>query len=341
MTMSDLKGLKALFIGGTGVISSACSRRAVELGADLHLLNRNVSSTRPIPDEATVITADVRDADQTRAALKDQEFDVVVNFLNFTPEHVARDIDLFTGRTRQYVFISSAATYQRPPGHLPLVESAPLGNPHSAYGRDKIACEELLGRAHHEERFPVTIVRPSHTYDRTAVPFDGGWTAVDRMRRGKEVLVHGDGTSLWTLTHHTDFARAFTGLLGNPAAVGETFHITSDEVLSWDQIYLIVAEAVGVEPRLVHVPSDAVAAADPRWGEELLGDKAHSMVFDNSKIRRIVPGFTAEIPFSEGAREIVAWYDADPGRRVVDARLNALMDRLIDAHRPGTPPPVG
>ncbi|GAA4055070.1 NAD-dependent epimerase/dehydratase family protein [Actinomadura miaoliensis] len=335
MTASDLKDLKILFIGGTGVISSACSRRAVELGADLYLLNRNVSSVRPVPDQATVITADVRDTEQVRAALKGREFDVVVNFLNFTPEHVASDIDVFTGRTRQYVFISSAATYQRPPSRLPVVESAQLHNPNSAYARNKIACEELLGRAHHQERFPVTIVRPSHTYDRTAVPFDGGWTVVDRMRRGKEVLVHGDGTSLWTLTHHTDFARGFTGLLAHPAAIGQAFHITSDEVLSWDQIYLSVAEAAGVEePRLVHVPSDAIAAADPRWGEELLGDKAHSMTFDNSKIRGIVPGFAASVPFAQGAREIIAWHDADPRRRVIDTRLNALMDRLIDAHRP-------
>ncbi|MGW6239117.1 NAD-dependent epimerase/dehydratase family protein [Streptomyces sp. NPDC055094] len=336
MTQSRLERLKVLFIGGTGVISSACSRRAAELGADLHLLNRSVSSARPVPDGATVITADIRDTDRTRTALKSQEFDVVVDFLSFTTEHVASAVELFGGRTGQYVFIGSAAAYQRPPGLLPLPETAPLHNPHSAYARDKIACEELLGRVYEEGRLPVTVVRPSHTYDRTAVPFDGGWTAVERMRRGQEVLVHGDGTSLWTLTHHTDFARGFVGLLGHPEALGETFHITSDEVLSWDRIYRTVAEAAGVEPRLVHVPSDAIAAADPQWGEALLGDKAHSMVFDNDKIRRVVPEFTASIPFSEGAREIVEWHDEDPSRRVVDARLDALMDRLIDAHRPHT-----
>ncbi|NEC17696.1 NAD-dependent epimerase/dehydratase family protein [Streptomyces parvus] len=333
MSFDLLQGRKVLFIGGTGVISSACALRAAELGADLHLLNRNVSSVRPAPEGATVISADVRDTDGVRAALKGQEFDVVVSFLGFTPDQVAHDIELFGGRTGQYVFISSASTYRKP-APLPVVESVPLENPNSAYARDKIACEELLGRAHHEQRLPVTVVRPSHTYDRTAPPFDGGWTVVERMRQGKEVLVHGDGTSLWTLTHHTDFALGFTGLLGHPEALGETFHITGDEVLSWDQIYRCVADAAGVEPRLVHVPSDAIAAHDTGWGESLVGDKAHSMIFDNTKIRRLVPEFTASIPFSQGAREIVAWHEEDPARRVVDTRIDALMDRLIDAHRP-------
>ncbi|WP_411120121.1 NAD-dependent epimerase/dehydratase family protein [Streptomyces sp. 058-1L] len=334
MSSNGLQGRKVLFIGGTGVISSACSRRAAELGADLYLLNRNVSSVRPAPEGATLLSADVRDADGVRAALKGQEFDVVVSFLGFTAEQVARDIELFGGRTGQYVFISSASTYRKPTARLPVAESVPLENPNSAYARDKIACEELLGRAHHEQRLPVTVVRPSHTYDRTALPFDGGWTVVERMRQGKEVLVHGDGTSLWTLTHHTDFALGFTGLLGNPEALGETFHITGDEVLSWDQIYRSVADAAGVEPRLVHVPSDAIAAQDTKWGESLIGDKAHSMIFDNTKVRRLVPEFAASIPFSQGAREIVAWHDEDPARRVVDTRIDAVMDRLIETHRP-------
>ncbi|MFJ9213288.1 NAD-dependent epimerase/dehydratase family protein [Streptomyces sp. NPDC102264] len=226
MTVSRLQGRKVLFIGGTGRISSACSRRAVELGADLYLLNRNKSSARPAPDGATVITADVRDTHQVRAALKGREFDVVVNFLRFTAGHVAFDADLFGGRTGQYVFISSASTYQKPPARLPLLESAPVHNPHSAYARDKIACEELLGRAHEEQRLPVTVVRPPHTYDHTAFPFpiSGSYTVVERMRQRKEVMVHGDGTSLWTLTHHTDFALGFTGLLGNPAATDNRTH---------------------------------------------------------------------------------------------------------------------
>ncbi|MFF6981378.1 NAD-dependent epimerase/dehydratase family protein [Streptomyces sp. NPDC008343] len=335
MTTNHLKGRRVLFIGGTGVISSACAGRAAELGADLHLLNRSVSAARPVPDGATVITADVRDGDQVREALQGREFDVVVDFLGFTTEQVAQSVGLFGGRTGQYMFIGTAAAYHRPPARVPVPETARLHNPHSAYARNKIACEELLARAREEQGFPVTVVRPSHTYDRTAVPFDGGWTAVERMRQGKEVMVHGDGTSLWTLTHHTDFALGFTGLIGHPGALGETFHITGDEVLSWDAIYRIMAGAAGVdEPRLVHVPSDAIAAADPAWGEELLGDKAHSMVFDNAKIRRLVPEFTSSVPFAQGAREIVAWHDEDPARRVVDARREALMERLIEAHRP-------
>ncbi|MEU8828064.1 NAD-dependent epimerase/dehydratase family protein [Streptomyces sp. NPDC048636] len=329
-----MNALKVLFIGGTGVISSACAQRAAELGADLYLLNRNSSSLRGVPSGAHTLTADARDPESVRAAVHGHDFDVVVNFLNFTTDHVQADIDLFTGRTGQYVFISSAATYQTPPSRLPIVESTPLRNPFSAYARNKILCEERLTRAYRERGFPVTVVRPSHTYDRTAVPFDGGWTVVDRMRRGQEVMVHGDGTSLWTLTHHTDFARAFTGLLGHRETIGDTFHITGDEALTWNQIYLTMAEAAGVEPRLVHIPSDAIAAADSRWGEELLGDKTHSMVFDNSKIRTIVPDFTARIPFSQGAREIVAWYDEDPGRQTVDHRINALTDKLIEAYRP-------
>ncbi|MGW1987521.1 NAD-dependent epimerase/dehydratase family protein [Streptomyces collinus] len=335
MATHRIEDLSVLFIGGTGVISSACSRRAVDLGADVHLLNRSASTVRPIPDGAELIRADVRDGDQVREALGNREFDVVVDFLGFTTEQVARSVDLFRGRTGQYVFISTAAAYLRPPAQVPVPETARLHNPHSAYARDKIACEELLSRARQEHGFPVTVVRPSHTYDRTAVPFDGGWAVVERMRRGKEVMVHGDGTSLWTLTHHTDFALGLTGLLGHPGALGETFHITSDEVLSWDAIHRIVAEAAGVaEPRLVHVPSHAIAAADPAWGEALLGDKSHSMVFDNTKIRSLVPEFTASVPFAQGAREIVAWHDEDPRRRVLDSRREALMERLIETHRP-------
>ncbi|MFG2196662.1 NAD-dependent epimerase/dehydratase family protein [Streptomyces sp. NPDC048639] len=330
-----MHNLKVLFIGGTGVISAACAQRAAESGADVHLLNRNSTSHRKTPSGARMLTADVRDAESMRAAVRGHDFDVVVNFLNFTTAHVQADIDLFSGRTGQYVFISSAAVYRTPPGRLPIVESTPLRNPHSAYARNKILCEDLLIRAYREWEFPVTVVRPSHTYDHTAVPFDGGWTVVDRMRRGQEILVHGDGTSLWTLTHHTDFANGFAGLLGNRAALGEAFHITGHEVLTWNQIYGAMAEAAGVEPRLVHLPSDAIAAADRRWGEELLGDKAHSKIFDNAKIRGIVPDFVARVPFSQGAREIVSWYDEDPRRQTIDTRINALTDRLIEAYRPG------
>jgi nucleoside-diphosphate-sugar epimerase len=319
---------RVLFIGGTGVISTACVHQAVEQGFDVSVLNRGATSARSIPDEVRVLTADVYDAESVAAALGDEEFDVVADFMAFTPVHIQADLDRFSGNVGQFVFISSASAYQTPPGRLPVLESTPLRNPHWQYSRDKIACEDLLTRAYREDAFPVTVVRPSHTYDHTLVPFDGGWTVVDRMRRGAPVIVHGDGTSLWTLTHHTDFARAFVGLLGNPRMVGDTFHITSDEALPWDQVAGILAAAAGVEPRVVHVPSDAVAAADAEWGAGLLGDKAHSMVFDNTKVKRAVPGWTATVPFVQGAREIVEWHDADVSRRTVDAAMDAVMDRL-------------
>jgi nucleoside-diphosphate-sugar epimerase len=325
--------LRVLFIGGTGVISSASTRLAVERGLDVTVLNRGSSSTRALPDGAELVQADVRDPASVRAALGDREFDAVVDWVAFTPEHVATDVELFTGRTGQYVFISSASAYQTPPERLPVTESTPLRNPYWQYSRDKIACEDLLVRAYRDSGFPATVVRPSHTYDRTLIPLDGGWTAIERMRQGKEVVVHGDGTSLWTLTHHEDFARGFVPLLGHPRTLGEAFHITSDDVLTWNQIVRALATAAGVEPRVVHVPSDAIAAADPEWGAGLLGDKAHSMVFDTTKLRRVVPDFEATIPFEQGAREIVAWHDADPARRQVDERMDRVMDELVARFR--------
>jgi nucleoside-diphosphate-sugar epimerase len=324
----------ALFIGGTGVISSACTREALDAGLEVTVLNRGRSRTHTPPEGADVLTADVRDASAVRAAVGDREFDVVADFLSFTPDHVQQQLDQFAGRTGQYLFISSASAYQTPPARLPITESTPLRNPFWTYSRNKIACEDLLVDKYRQEGLPMTIVRPSHTYDPTLPPFGGGWTVVERMRQGREVVVHGDGTSLWTITHHTDFARAFVALLGRREAIGEAFHITSDESPTWNQIYRDVAEAAGVEPRLVHVPSDAVAAADEDLGASLLGDKAHSMVFDNSKIRSIAPTWSARVPFRQGAREIVDWHDADPARRVVDDRLDALYDRLVEAHRP-------
>jgi nucleoside-diphosphate-sugar epimerase len=328
--------LKVLFIGGSGVISSACSALAVERGIDLSVLNRGKTATRPLPPEARSLHADIRDPASVRAAIGGQDFDAVVDWLAFTPEHVRSGLDLFRGRTGQYVFISSASVYQTPPARVPVVESTPLRNPFWQYSRDKIACEDVLVAAYRDEGFPMTIVRPTHTYDRTMVPLHGGWTVLGRMRQGKEVVVHGDGTSLWTLTHHADFARGFVPLLGHPRTVGEAFHITSDDTPTWDQIATGLAAALGVEARIVHVPSDAIAAADPDWGAGLLGDKAHSMVFDNSKLRRVVPDYVATIPFEQGAREIVAWYDEDPARQRVDARLDAVMDRLVEAYRPRT-----
>lgn len=324
---------RLLVIGGTGVISSAVTRLAVERGLDVTVLNRGSSATRPLPDGAEVVQADVRDPASVRAALGDREFDSVVDWVAFTPEHVQTDVDLFAGRTGQYVFISSASAYQTPPERLPVTESTPLRNPFWQYSRDKIACEDLLVREYRDSGFPATVIRPSHTYDRTLVPLDGGWTALERMRQGREVVVHGDGTSLWTLTHHEDFARGLVPLLGDPRTLGEAFHITSDDVLTWDQIVRALATAAGVEPRIVHVPSDAIAAADPEWGAGLLGDKAHSMVFDTTKLRRLVPEFATTIRFEQGAREIVDWFDADPARRVVDARLDAVMDDLVARFR--------
>lgn len=329
-----MSALKVLFVGGTGIISSAVTRLAVERGIDLHLLSRG-TSTRPVPDGVTQLRGDTGDPDSVRAALGDREFDAVVDWVAFTPDHVRRDLDLFTGRTGQYVFISSASAYQTPPERLPVTESTPLRNPFWQYSRNKIACEDLLVAAYRDRGFPVTIVRPSHTYDRTSLPFEGGWTVIERMRQGREIVVHGDGTSLWTLTHHEDFARGFVPLLGHPRALGDAFQITSDEVLTWNQIARILGDAAGVEPRIVHVPSDAIAAVDADWGAGLLGDKAHSMVFDNTKLRRLVPDFVATIPYEVGARQIIDWHDADPARRVVDARIDGLIDDLVARFRVG------
>jgi nucleoside-diphosphate-sugar epimerase len=322
---------KVLFIGGTGIISSACSALAVERGIDLHVLNRGTTSSRPLPEGATLLQGDIRDPGSARAAVGDREFDAVVDWVAFTPDHVRTDLDLFRGRTGQYVFISSASAYQTPAERLPITESTPLRNPFWEYSRNKIACEDVLVQAYREEGFPATIIRPSHTYDRTLVPFDGGWTAVERMRQGRPVVVHGDGSSLWTLTHHTDFARGLVPLLGNPRTLGEAFTITGDDVLTWDQIARTLATAAGVrDARIVHVPSDVIAAEDPEWGASLLGDKTHSSVFGTSKLRSLVPDFTTTVRFEQGAREIVEWHDADPARRVVDERMDALMDRLVE-----------
>ncbi|UQN09086.1 SDR family oxidoreductase [Deinococcus sp. QL22] len=328
--------MNVLFIGGTGIISSACSELALAQGIELFLLNRGESS-RPVPDGATVLHGDIRDPASVQAALGDLTFDVVVNWVAFTPEHIETDLKLFAGRTRQYVFISSASAYQKPLGHLPITESTPLHNPFWQYSRDKIACEDRLTRAYREDGFPATIVRPSHTYDRTLLPMDGGWTVVDRMRRGKPVIVHGDGTSLWTLTHHRDFAVGFVGLLDRPAVIGEAVQITGDEWLTWNQIFELVARAAGAEAKIVHVPSEMIAAFAPDWGAGLLGDKAHSVVFDNSKIKRLVPEFRATIPYARGVQEVLAWYDANPAHQVVDAKLDGLMDEMIGQVQRVTP----
>lgn len=320
--------MKVLFIGGTGVISSACSRLAVERGIDLYLLNRG-QSVRSVPDSVKILNADIRDKDSARVALGTLDYDAVVNWIGFVPEHIETDLDLFRGRIGQYVFISSASVYQTPPENLPITEETPLSNPFWQYSRDKIACEERVMRAYEEEGFPATIVRPSHTYDRSNFPLKGRYTPIDRMRKGKKIIVHGDGTSLWTLTHNSDFARGFLPLLGDDRAIGEAFHITTDTVLSWNQIYKLAAKAAGTTANFVHIPSDVIAKYDAEWGCDLLGDKMHSMIFDNSKIKRLVPDFSAPILFSQGIEEIIAWHDADPARQVVDGQLDRLMDKII------------
>jgi nucleoside-diphosphate-sugar epimerase len=325
-----MPGLRVLFIGGSGVISSACSWLAVESGIDLYVLNRGASAAvRPLPAEVTALRGDIRDPDSVRQAIGRRDFDAVVDWLAFTPAHVRAGIELFRERTGQYVFISSASAYQTPPARLPVTESTPLRNPVWEYSRDKIACEDVLVSAYRQEGFPATIVRPSHTYDKTSVPFDGGWTVLGRMLQGKPIVVHGDGTSLWTLTHHRDFARGFVPLLGHPRTIGDAFHITSDDVLSWNQIAETLAAAAGVKADIVHVPSDLIAAVHSDWGDSLLGDKAHSMVFDNAKLRGVVPDFRPVIPFEHGAREIVGWHAEDPSRQRVDPRIDAAMDELV------------
>ena len=328
--------MRVLFIGGTGVISSACSQLAIERGIELYLFNRG-ESQRALPQGARVLQGDIRNIASAKSALEKHTFDAVVDWIGFFPEHVQTDIELFRGRTAQYIFISSASVYQTPPASLPVTESTPLDNPYWDYSRAKIACEDLLMQAYRAEKFPMTIVRPAHTYDQTMLPVTGRYTVVNRMRQGKKVIVHGDGASLWTLTHHRDFAKGFVGLLGNSHAIGNAFHITSDEVLTWNQIYEIIAQAAGVQAQIVHVPSDTINRFDPTWGAGLLGDKSHSMIFDNTKIKRAVPDYVAAIPFSRGAQEILAWFNADPARQVIDSRIDQLMDHIIAAQETVAP----
>ena len=296
--------MKVLFIGGTGVISAACADLALQRGIDLYLLNRG-QTERPAADGASIILGDIYDP-AIGETLAGHSWDAVVDWIAFKPEAVQRDIDLFRGRTGQYIFISSASVYQTPPSNLPVKESTLLDNPYWAYSRDKIACEELLVRAYRDEQFPMTIIRPSHTYDATKIPLLGGYTTLRRMIEGEKVVVFGDGTSLWTLTHNKDFAKGFVPLLGNARAAGEAFHITSDEWLNWNQIYELFGQALGVKPRLVHVPSELIAAYDKEIGAGLLGDKSNSMIFDNSKIKSLVPDFVCSIPYAQGAQEIAA-----------------------------------
>ncbi|MFN8470042.1 MAG: SDR family oxidoreductase [Caldilineaceae bacterium] len=330
--------MRVLFVGGTGFISTSVSWLAVERGMELYLLNRGRREAErglAAPPGSKSLVADIHDPAGMQRALEGMDFDVVVDWIAYTPEDIERDLQVFGGRTKQFVFISSASAYQKPPAHYLITESTPLANPHWQYSRDKIACEERLLRAYREEGFPVTIVRPSLTYDPNFPIAIGGWgcyTLADRLLKGEPIIVHGDGSSLWVVTHAEDFGRAFLGLLGNERAVGHAFHITSDEVLTWDQIYRTIADALGVEPKIVHISSDFIASVAPGLAGGLLGDKTWSAVFDNSKIKAWVPGWQAVIPFREGSRRTVAWFGADEKRRRIDAEVNAQMDRILAAY---------
>ena len=330
--------MRVLFIGGTGIISTACTHLAAQRGIDLTLATRGRRASA-LPESVKTLTIDMADPAAAQA-LAAQQFDVVVDWIAFTPEQIERDLDLFRGRTGQYIFISSASAYQKPTRQYLITESTPLANPFWQYSRDKIACEDRLMRAYREDDFPITIVRPSLTYGDTQFAlainsWERSYTAVDRMRRGKKVIVPGDGSSLWVITHNSDFAKGLVGLLGHTQAIGHAFHITSDEVMTWDQYYGIVAEAAGVEAEIIHMPTDFIGACFPDKLGGLKGDKAVSVVFDNSKIKRFVPGFCATVPFAEGVRRTMAWFDADPARRQIDDAANARWDRLIAAYQQG------
>ncbi len=326
--------MKVLFIGGTGNISGACTRLASQKGVEVFVLNRGNSKSK-ISQGVKTISADIRNTKEVKNAIKDYYFDVVVNFIAFTPEDIQNDHEIFRNKTDQYIFISSASAYQKPISHPVITESTPLKNPYWQYSRDKIACEDLLNKLYREHDFPITIVRPSLTYE-TVIPASiGSWddfTIIDRIRRGKKIIVHGDGTSLWTITHSMDFAKGFVGLLGHQQAIGHAFHITSDEILTWNQIYEAIALAAGSKANVVHIPSDFIARIDDVQTGNLLGDKAHSVIFDNSKIKSFVPGFKATISFKDGIRKTVNWFEEDASRMIIKEDINIFMDKVIDAY---------
>ena len=329
--------MKVLFIGGTGLISTACTQLAVERGIEMFLLNRGKSRTDEVPEGVTVLTANARQRDSVAGAIEGHKFDVVVNWINFTLPHVEQDIALFDGKVGQYIFISTASVYQKPPSDYLITESAPLVNAHWQYSRDKAACEERLIQQNRQSGFPVTIVRPSLTYGRSLIPLCVGswsmpWTVIDRMLHGRKIIVPGDGTSLWQATWNGDFAKGLVGLLGNQRAIGHAFHITTDEVLNWNQIYQEAGHAVGVEPDIIHVPSDLICAHIPGEEGNLWGDKAWSLVLDNSKIKRFVPGFVCTTTWAQGVRKAIGWFQADPGRQAIDAEANKALDKIIAAY---------
>lgn len=335
--------MKILYIGGTGLISSACSDLAATRGHELFLLNRSTTTKYAVPEGATVLQADVYgDEAQVAALLADHHFDAVVDYIAYTVPDIERDLRLFQGKTGQFVFISSASAYQKPPQNYFITEQTPLENPFWEYSRNKIACEDRLMQAYRDEGFPVTIIRPSHTYGPTDFPFGvtswaHPWTIIDRMKRGQKVIIPGDGTSLWVLTWNTDFAKGLVGLLGNPKATGEAFTITSDQALSWDQIHLEAYRALGLEPNLVHIPSDLIAMYWPDAVGSLIGDKSNSVVFDNTKIKRFVPDFTCDVDWAEGLHRCLAWFEAHPNYQTVDEQLNGLWDEIIQSYERAYP----
>lgn len=332
----EVNMMRALFIGGTGTISKAVSHLAIEKGWELFLLNRG-NRPQAVPDGAHVLQADISDTDRVREVIRGLDFDTVVDFIAFVPEHVERDIALFSGNTRQYIFISSASAYQKPLPHYRITESTPLANPYWEYSRNKIACEERLISEYRANGFPVTIVRPSHTYSETSIPLaihgKNSWSVIHRMLEGKPVLIHGDGTSLWTLTHSADFAKAFTGLMGNPAAIAQAFQITSDEALTWDQIYDRIGAALNVKVKKFHVASDFLIGCDPAYEGPLTGDKSASVVFDNTKIKQLVPEYTASIRFDQGVRLSIQYYMDHPELQIPDPYFDSFCDRIIAAQK--------
>ena len=328
--------MKALLIGGTGTISSGISRKLCELGWELYLLNRGTRNDRVCPG-AKVLTGDINmEEDQVAKLVAEMDFDVVVDFIAFVPEQLERIVRLFSGKTRQFIFISSASAYQKPLNHYRITESTPLSNPLWEYSRNKIACENYLMGEYRKTGFPCTIIRPSHTYDDRYLPVavhgrKGAWQVIDRILKGKPVIVHGDGSSLWTLTHSDDFAKAFCGIMGNPLAIGETFNITSDESLTWNQIYDRIGAALGKEVIKYHVATDFLSACDPEYIGTLAGDKSNTVVFDNAKIKRLVPEYIATIGFDEGARRCVRYLLDNPIAQVPDPDFDAFCDRIVYA----------
>lgn len=326
---------EALFIGGTGTISSAITA-ALAAGDqwDLTLLNRG-SRKAEVPAGVHLLQADINDVAGVQALLNGRTWDCVADFIGFVPEHVERDWQLFRGRTAQYMYISSASAYQKPPVSPFITEETPLENPFWQYSRNKIACEDFLMEKYRSDGFPVTIIRPSHTYGNRSVSVGthgnkGSWQVLQRMLSGKPVIIHGDGTSLWTLTHNTDFAKGFIGLMGNPLALGQAFTITSDESLTWNQIYQTIADVLGVPLKPYHVSSDFLAAVAPYdYLGNLIGDKANTVIFDNAKLKQAVPGFQATVRFAEGVRDTIDNILAHPELQVLDPEFDAWCDRVI------------